>query len=148
MNQVLSREFLYAVGKSISFAILIGAAFFAFALPQAVHAAAPAVTLSASPTSIRAGQSSTLTWVSTGATSCKALGFTASGKSGSATIAPLTTTTYYIVCKGPGGSNSAQVTVTVVKPPVTLTLQTQNNLAAVGIVGPQTRDLLLRLLGL
>ena len=42
----------------------------------------PTATLSANPTSITSGQSSTLTWSSTNATSCTGTGFTAAGTSG------------------------------------------------------------------
>ena len=85
---------------------------------------APTVTLTASPTSITSGSSSTLTWASTGATSCTASGFTASGTSGSATVSPTVTTNYSITCTGSGGTANANASVTVVSgaaPTVTLT---------------------------
>ena len=74
----------------------------------------PAVTLTASPTSITSGQSSTLSWSSTNATSCTGTGFTASGTSGSVTVSPTATQTYSITCTGTGGTSpavSARVTV-------------------------------------
>src|SRR5207344_3135703 len=49
---------------------------------------APTVTLSANPASITSGQSSTLTWSSTNATSFTGTGFTASGTSGSVSVSP------------------------------------------------------------
>ena len=80
---------------------------------------APTATLSANPTSITSGQSSTLTWSSTNATSCTGTGFTASGTSGSTTVTPTVTTTYSITCTGAGGTSpaaSATVTVTTSGP--------------------------------
>jgi hypothetical protein len=73
----------------------------------------PTASLSASPTSINAGQSSTLSWSSTNATSCAAGGFTAPGTSGSAVVTPSVTTTYSITCSGSGGSTTAAATVNV-----------------------------------
>jgi hypothetical protein len=73
----------------------------------------PSVSLTANPTSINAGQSSTLTWSSAGATSCTGTNFNPSGTSGLATVSPSTTTTYGITCTGAGGSASAQATVSV-----------------------------------
>jgi hypothetical protein len=67
------------------------------------------VALTASPTSITSGQSSTLTWISTNVTSCTGTGFTASGASGSASVSPTTNTTYSVTC----GSASASATVIV-----------------------------------
>ena len=70
--------------------------------------------LSASPTSITSGQSSTLTWGSTNAASCTGTGFTASGTSGSVTVSPTQTTTYSVTCAGSGSTSSpASATVTV-----------------------------------
>jgi hypothetical protein len=69
--------------------------------------------LSASPTKINAGQSSTLTWSSTNATSCIGSNFTASATSGSAVVSPSVTTSYSVNCTGAGGSASALATVSV-----------------------------------
>jgi hypothetical protein len=75
---------------------------------------APTATLSANPTSIPSGQSSTLTWGSTNATSCTGTNFsTGNAVSGSLPVAPLTTTTYSVSCTGAAGSASASATVTV-----------------------------------
>jgi hypothetical protein len=78
---------------------------------------APTASLSASPTSITTGQSSTLSWSSTNATSCTGGGFTASGPSGSGVVTPSSPTTYSITCSGNGGSAAASATVTVATPP-------------------------------
>lgn len=84
----------------------------------------PSATLSASPSTIDSGQSSTLTWSSTNSTSCTAAGGFSTGNatSGSASVGPLTTTqNYQISCTGPGGSaNSNIATVTVRVPTVTI----------------------------
>lgn len=73
----------------------------------------PTASLSASPGSISAGGSSTLTWDSSNATSCAGSGFSASGTTGSATVYPPATTTYGLTCSGSGGSVSVSTTVNV-----------------------------------
>ena len=83
---------------------------------NALSTPAPIVTLTASPTSINAGQSSTLTWSSTGATSCTASGGTFTGTkalSSSQSVSPTASTTYTLTCTGSGGSTSKSTTVTV-----------------------------------
>jgi hypothetical protein len=76
----------------------------------------PAVTFAASPTTILAGLSSTLSWSSTGATSCTSPDFTVSGVSGSATVSPANTITYHLACANVGGSTSSTAQVTVNQP--------------------------------
>ena len=74
----------------------------------------PTATLSANPTAIAAGETSTLTWSSTNATSCSGEGWTAStATSGSEVVSPTSTTTYGLVCSGDGGTIGDSVTVTV-----------------------------------
>ncbi|HEY1258055.1 MAG TPA: G1 family glutamic endopeptidase [Stellaceae bacterium] len=75
----------------------------------------PVVTaaLAANPKSITAGQSSTLTWSSTNATSCTGSGFPASGTSGSATVSPTVTTSYSVTCTAGEDPATAMATVTV-----------------------------------
>ena len=68
---------------------------------------APTATLSASPTSINAGQSSTLTWSSTNATGCSGTNFTPNATSGSMAVTPPATTIYSITCAGAGGMSPA-----------------------------------------
>ena len=84
----------------------------------------PTVTLAANPTSINSGQSSTLTWSSTNATSCTASGGWSGAKatSGTEQVTPVATGTYTLSCTGTAGSASQSATVTVVNPPPTLTL--------------------------
>ncbi len=72
---------------------------------------APTLTLTANPTSVYSGQSTTLTWSSTNATSCVAPD--SSALSGNVTAAPSQTNTYDVTCTGPGGSVTQSVTVTV-----------------------------------
>ena len=85
---------------------------------------APTAALSASPSTIDSGESSTLTWSSTYATSCTAAGGFSTGgaTSGSASTGVLTSTqNYQVSCTGPDGSvNSNIATVTVRIPTVTI----------------------------
>ncbi|MHB8710434.1 MAG: fibronectin type III domain-containing protein [Minisyncoccota bacterium] len=77
---------------------------------------APTITMSASPTSVTSGSSTTLTWFSTNATSCTASGGWTGTKatSGSQSLTNLTTTaTYTLACTGAGGTATAGATVTV-----------------------------------
>jgi hypothetical protein len=78
----------------------------------------PVVTasLSANPKSISAGQSSTLSWTSTNATSCKGSNFTASGTSGSAVVSPTVTTSYSVTCTAGADPATAMTTVSVSSP--------------------------------
>lgn len=76
----------------------------------------PTVTLSISPTTIQAGESATLTWTSSDATSCTAyLGWSGSKPTnGSMPVSPTETTTYQLDCTGPGGVGSDDAVVTVI----------------------------------
>jgi hypothetical protein len=78
----------------------------------------PTASLSANPTTITSGGSSTLTWSSTNATSCTGTGFsTGNAISGTTPVSPAATTTYSVNCSGA----TAQATVTV-QQPTTLTV--------------------------
>lgn len=86
----------------------------------------PALTLSASPTSVKSGGTSKLTWAATNATSCTASGGWSGARaiSGSATTAALTkNTSYTLTCNGAGGSiaRTATVTIGATAPTVTFT---------------------------
>jgi hypothetical protein len=87
-------------------------------------AAAPTVSLSASPSSITSGQSSTLSWTSTNATSCTASGGWSGNltTSGMKTVSPTASTTYTLSCTGSGGTASASTTVTVSAPAPTVSI--------------------------
>lgn len=82
----------------------------------------PDVLLSAGATSINLGQSTTLSWTSTNATTCTASGGWSGTQttSGSQTITPTTTTTYDLLCTGSTGlTGSSSIPVTVVIPDTT-----------------------------
>ncbi len=77
-------------------------------------ALAPTVSLTASPSSIAYGATSTLNWSSTNSTSCASAGGGGTGTAGTFTTPALTATTIYTVtCTGPGGTASQSATVTV-----------------------------------
>lgn len=92
---------------------------------------APTATFSASPTSITAGQSSTLTWSTTNATSVSIdNGVGSKPVSGTASVSPTTTTTYTLTATGAGGTTTKTATVTIVQPPPTISFSaTPNNIA-------------------
>jgi hypothetical protein len=76
----------------------------------------PTVALSASPTSVASGQSSTITWASTNATACTASGAWSGSEptSGSISSGALNqNSTYSLTCTGSGGTATASTTVTV-----------------------------------
>ncbi|MEK7538952.1 MAG: peptidoglycan-binding protein [Patescibacteria group bacterium] len=108
--------------RTISGALDVGA----YEYTGAVVTPAPTLTLSASPTTVSSGSSSTLTWSSTNATSCSLSGVpSVTGISGTATISNITSTgTYSMMCTGSGGSVTQSVTITVTVPvtPPTVTL--------------------------
>jgi hypothetical protein len=90
--------------------------------PTPAPTPAPTVALNASPTSVTAGQASTLTWNSTNATSCMASGAWSGTEptSGSTSTGAINqTSTYTLTCTGAGGSATASATVTVSSPPPT-----------------------------
>lgn len=81
---------------------------------------APAVTLSVAPASITVGQSATLTWTSSGASSCTASnGWTgAQALSGTLNVTPASagTVSYVLSCTGPGGTTMRTANLTVSAP--------------------------------
>ncbi|MGC2287460.1 MAG: peptidoglycan-associated lipoprotein Pal [Candidatus Acidiferrum sp.] len=80
--------------------------------------ARPTVSLSANPTSITKGQSSTLSWTSTDATTLTiSPEVGAVSAQGSTSVTPSDSTTYTITASGPGGSADSSVRVTVEAPP-------------------------------
>jgi hypothetical protein len=93
-----------------------------FEIPITPSTPAPGVTLTAAPPNIASGGSSTLSWSSTDATSCSAVGgWTAStATSGTKSVSPSSTTTYTLNCTGDGGSGSANATVTVLATTATI----------------------------
>ncbi|HEV2288132.1 MAG TPA: peptidoglycan-associated lipoprotein Pal [Candidatus Acidoferrales bacterium] len=80
--------------------------------------AQPTVTLTASATAIQNGQSTTLSWTSTNATSLDLEpGVGQVAPQGSTNVSPTATATYTITATGPGGSATANVQITVSAPP-------------------------------
>jgi F5/8 type C domain len=94
---------------------------------------APTLVLAASPVSITSGQTATLNWSATNATSCTASGGWTGTKaiSGSETVSPTVTTTYILSCST--ASQSVSVAVNSIGPPtgslansLTMTATSQN----------------------
>lgn len=78
----------------------------------------PTASLTATPSTVASGGSSSLSWSSTNATSCSGTNFTTGNTtSGSASVKPTTTTTYTVACSGGGKTATASKTVTVTAPP-------------------------------
>lgn len=79
--------------------------------------AKPTVTLQASPEMVAKGQSSTLTWNSTNATTLSlAPGVGTVAPQGSTQVSPGDSTTYTITASGPGGTAEQSVRVTISEP--------------------------------
>src|SRR5438094_14838 len=81
-----------------------------------VNAPMPTALINAMPMSIQSGQSSTLQWSSSNATTVMLNG-SAVNASGSRTVMPTATTTYTLVASNATGSVQSAVTVTVTAPP-------------------------------
>lgn len=83
-----------------------------------VTSALPTCAITATPTSIVQGGSSTLTWTSTNATSCTGGNFSTAGATNNTSpgvsVSPQNTTTYTASCTGAGGSVSCNSGVGVV----------------------------------
>jgi hypothetical protein len=75
----------------------------------------PAVSLIATPQTITAGQSSTLTWSAAQATACNAGGSWTGTKAltGTQVVTPASSANYLLTCSGAGGTTTASVGVTV-----------------------------------
>ncbi len=101
--------------------------------PVTTSTPAPIITsFYASPSTITAGQPTTLYWTSTDTTSCSA-SFPKSdyNPSGSTTITPVSTDSYTLSCIGPGGNVSKTIKITVnpavvVQPIPTITIVSPN----------------------
>jgi peptidoglycan-associated lipoprotein len=78
---------------------------------------APTASITATPTSINAGDSVTLSWSTTNATSASIEGLGDVSTSGTKTVTPSSSTTYKLVAQGAGGTADASAEVTVVPPP-------------------------------
>src|ERR1700735_4924720 len=110
----MERARLFARAPSIAALLLL----MACSAGQKVQPTAPTVSLTATPTSVGSGVTSTLTWSSTNATACTGSGgwTGAVAPSGTQVTAALTaSTSYSLTCTGSGGSSTpATVTVAVV----------------------------------
>src|SRR6202049_1877063 len=85
---------------------------------EAPPPARPTVTLQASPTLVQKGESATLTWSSTNATSLSlSPGVGNVTAEGSTRVTPSDSTSYTITATGPGGSADATARVSVAPPP-------------------------------
>ncbi len=87
---------------------------------QTTVAVAPGGTLSASPSAIQEGASTTLSWTSAAATSASidnGVGNVTPVSGGSVSVSPDVTTTYTLTLNGPGGQTMLPTTVTVYPPP-------------------------------
>ncbi len=76
----------------------------------------PTVSFSASKTRIDRGEAITLRWSSTRASSVSISPIGSVAKSGSKVVRPTSTTTYRVIARGPGGSVSKSITITVIIP--------------------------------
>jgi len=87
--------------------------------PAAPTAQAPTASLAANPNTINAGESTTLTWQTTGASDVSIDGIGPVDGSGSRQVSPATSTTYHLIAKGAGGTQdaTARVTVSAAPPP-------------------------------
>jgi peptidoglycan-associated lipoprotein len=81
--------------------------------PPPPPATAPTASLSANPNTIDAGQPTTLTWQTTGATDVTIDGIGPVDQNGSRQVTPADSITYHLIAKGPGGSQDATARVTV-----------------------------------
>ncbi len=91
--------------------------------PEIVAATPVAESFTATPTSIVAGNSSTLSWTSANATSCSSAVFaTGLATSGSVSVSPGSTSTYSISCTGDGGTSAVSYVTVTVTAPVTVNL--------------------------
>jgi|GEM_PF-2650733 len=88
-------------------------------LPPPPPPPVPVVSLSASAASIDQGQSVTLSWNASNASSCTALAGWGGTRAvtGSQAVRPVVTSTYTLTCSGAGGSASDTVVVAVTEPP-------------------------------
>ena len=86
--------------------------------PPAAAPSTPTVTLTADPTSINKGESSTLHWSSTNATQLTiAPDVGAVAPEGSTKVTPSDSVSYTVTASGPGGSANSTVRITVAQPP-------------------------------
>jgi uncharacterized protein (TIGR03118 family) len=103
---VLSNKQYLGVGISLLALALESCGGSGYNASMTLNEPMPAVTLSATPSTITSGQSATLNWSSTNATSCTASGAWSGTEatSGSLVVTPTATATYKLSCAGPSGA--------------------------------------------
>jgi peptidoglycan-associated lipoprotein len=78
----------------------------------------PIATLTAEPSRIEAGETSTLSWTTTNANDVSINnGIGTVAATGRQSVSPINTTTYTLTANGPNGSTTATATVTITSPP-------------------------------
>ncbi len=102
----------------------------------------PTLVLSANPVNVTAGQSSTLSWSSTDATTCTASNDWSGARatSGNQSVSPAATASYVLSCSGGGGSATQSVTVHVSpanQPPTVNITNPSNGSTIKGVVNIQ-----------
>ncbi|MGI4852546.1 MAG: OmpA family protein [Janthinobacterium lividum] len=102
-----------------------------YTAPAIAAAAAPTATLTASPEAIDVGQSVTLTWRTSGASSVSIDGIGPVNLSGTQNVTPSNSTNFHLTATGDGGSSEANVRVTV-RVPVAPTSGSSSNLGDTG----------------
>lgn len=85
--------------------------------PPTPPPAAPTASITVAPQAIDPGQSSTLRWTTTDATSASVSGLGRVATSGSRSVSPNESTSYTLTATGPGGSAQATTRITVNPPP-------------------------------
>jgi peptidoglycan-associated lipoprotein len=86
-------------------------------MPPPPPPTAPTATIEATPATVQAGQSMTLTWHTENATDVAIEQFGPVQTNGSQTLTPTESVTYHLTAKGPGGVQEADARVTVVAAP-------------------------------
>ncbi|MBX4200333.1 hypothetical protein KW790_02650 [Candidatus Parcubacteria bacterium] len=100
----------------------------------------PTVSVTANPRSILSGQSSTISWASTNATSCTTTsGWPPSGAlSGSTVVSPTVNTTYDMTCSGPGGTSPQASDTVTVDSSATINVTSNNSSGSWTLTGGQS----------
>lgn len=108
--------------------------------PPVESAPAPTAHVSLSTSSVVSGNSATLSWSSTGASTVSVSPNISSAAVGSATVSPLATTTYVVTATNSDGESvSDNVTLTVTpRPPTAPTLRIDSPAATASLVAPAT----------
>lgn len=117
--------------------------------PPPAPAPAPAPTpnkpainyFTAEPSTVNAGQASSLRWSVTDATNVSIEGIGQVSPNGRRAVYPTQTTTYHLSASGPGGTADAEATVTVSTPPPPAPVPTAPQMTAAEILNKQVQDI-------